>query len=258
VKPKAIISVLVKLLLWLVLLCSASTTLAFVTLPIDRFDRAAPVDKSLPPRKPLAQLRRFGPFDGAAILSSPLDDLPPSIDSPPVFFLTVGFLVVALLAQSFINDLTSGDDGLGAFLSDGTGYNRSGFKASTSRKNSKSKGGAGAPVSKDPMPWLRLPSLDFVEVAGQTTPDSGVDDEISLAAETEFLSRLETKTANIREALDAGEEERARVASKELEQMLEGSGYEYRTSGETASSRGIFVEKNDSSGIDDLEEGSWE
>eukprot|EP00429_Kryptoperidinium_foliaceum_P039094 CAMPEP_0176178424 /NCGR_PEP_ID=MMETSP0120_2-20121206/91422_1 /TAXON_ID=160619 /ORGANISM="Kryptoperidinium foliaceum, Strain CCMP 1326" /LENGTH=59 /DNA_ID=CAMNT_0017516577 /DNA_START=1 /DNA_END=177 /DNA_ORIENTATION=- len=53
--------------------------------------------------------------------------------------------------------MLEGDQGLGAFLKDGSGYNKSGFQ---NIQGSKGK-------SSDPLPWLKLPQLDFVEVSGQ-------------------------------------------------------------------------------------------
>jgi hypothetical protein len=72
-------------------------------------------------------------------------------------------LVLGIAAQTFINQMLEGDQGLGAFLKDGSGYNKSGFRPQSSSKtknNSKGK-------KNDPLPWLKLPQLDFVDVAGQ-------------------------------------------------------------------------------------------
>jgi len=83
-------------------------------------------------------------------------------DNPLSSPLLIAILALVLLvsAQSFINQMLKGDRGLGAFLKDGSGYNRSGFSAN-------SKSGGDDDGDSDPLPWLKLPRLDFVEVAGQ-------------------------------------------------------------------------------------------
>ena len=73
------------------------------------------------------------------------------------FFIVIVALVLLVGAQSFINTMLDGDQGLGAFLRDGSGYNRSGYRPNRSSDN----------TNNDPLPWLKLPRLDFVEVAGQ-------------------------------------------------------------------------------------------
>jgi hypothetical protein len=97
--------------------------------------------------------------------ASPLD-VPLGV--PLVVFVAV---LLAFSAQSWINSLLGGDQGLGAYLSDGYGFNRSGFKQR--RRSSNDYGGVipgdtskplGGP---DPFPWLKLPELDFVDVSGQ-------------------------------------------------------------------------------------------
>ena len=65
-------------------------------------------------------------------------------------------IFIGVTAQSLINSMIQGDQGLGAFLSDGDGFSNSKFKP-VSRKTAR----------VDPLPWLKLPKFDFVEVAGQ-------------------------------------------------------------------------------------------
>ena len=91
-------------------------------------------------------------------------DLMPSIATP--FTITIVALTIGVAAQTFINKMLEGDQGLGAFLSDGTGFNKSGYRPSSSSKGNNSR----STVDKDPLPWLKLPQLDFVEVAGQPPP----------------------------------------------------------------------------------------
>ena len=78
------------------------------------------------------------------------------LDPVSIFGLLTFTIILGATAQSFINSMIQGEQGLGAFLSDGEGFKNSKFKP-LSRK----------PVKDDPLPWLKLPKLSFVEVAGQ-------------------------------------------------------------------------------------------
>ena len=105
------------------------------------------------------------------LLASPNDimnDLPPT-DSVPLILLAA--LGIGFTAQSWINFQLGGDRGLGSFLSDGSGFNRSAFRP---RSGTGDISDGTAPVSTDPMPWLKLPRLDFVEVAGQEPMSSPI------------------------------------------------------------------------------------
>eukprot|EP00814_Leptocylindrus_danicus_P017952 CAMPEP_0116007508 /NCGR_PEP_ID=MMETSP0321-20121206/2337_1 /TAXON_ID=163516 /ORGANISM="Leptocylindrus danicus var. danicus, Strain B650" /LENGTH=155 /DNA_ID=CAMNT_0003476209 /DNA_START=72 /DNA_END=539 /DNA_ORIENTATION=+ len=94
--------------------------------------------------------------------SEVMNDLPPAEAVPIVLVAALG---IGVAAQSWINFQLDGDRGLGKFLSDGRGYNRSAF---TPRRGTDDFNDGTAPLSKsDPLPWLKLPKLDFVEVAGQ-------------------------------------------------------------------------------------------
>jgi hypothetical protein len=85
-------------------------------------------------------------------------------DNPLLSPLVVVILALVLLvsAQTFINNMLEGDQGLGAFLKDGSGYNRSGYRPSNGKNTENNNAD-----NSDPLPWLKLPRLDFVEVAGQ-------------------------------------------------------------------------------------------
>ncbi len=98
-------------------------------------------------------------------------------DNPLLSPLVVVILAAVLLvsAQTFINNMLEGDQGLGAFLKDGSGYNRSGYRPDASNDESE---------AKDPLPWLKLPKLDFVEVAGQETL---MDQQLQLQAEEQEM-----------------------------------------------------------------------
>lgn len=80
-----------------------------------------------------------------------------TLASPPIL-ITVAFLL-GVVANGWIQRLLSGERGLGSYLSDGKGYNKSKFQPL--------QGDSDRAVQFDPLPWLKLPQLDFVEVAGQ-------------------------------------------------------------------------------------------
>ena len=87
-----------------------------------------------------------------------------SVETPELPNLLVPFVAFVLLvaSQSFINQMLNGDQGLGAFLKDGRGVGRSSFRPLSLEDKNRA-------VASDPLPWLKLPKLDYVEVAGQAT-----------------------------------------------------------------------------------------
>jgi hypothetical protein len=110
-------------------------------------------------------------------------------------------IVVGVAAQTFINTMLQGEQGLGAFLKDGRGYNGSGFVPEN------------RPVKHDPLPWLSLPQLGFVEVAGQESV-------------TQQLERLRNEmTIN----LDQGLVEEATLVRQEMEEIMKEHGFEFTT-----------------------------
>jgi hypothetical protein len=128
-------------------------------------------------------------------------------------------LIIGVAAQGFINSMVTGDRGLGAFLSDGSGFNRSNFKP----VDKKSKYGDNAPLSgTDPLPWLKLPKLSYVEVAGQ------VEKEVMLS-EDSMREILESLANKILYHIKNGELELAKETEAELERRLEEFGFEYNT-----------------------------
>jgi hypothetical protein len=78
----------------------------------------------------------------------------------PTWAVVVVALTLGIGANLWIQQLLSGDRGLGNFLSDGSGFGRSKFQPLSTKDQDRA-------VSSDPLPWLKLPKLDFVEVAGQ-------------------------------------------------------------------------------------------
>ena len=111
-------------------------------------------------------------------------------------------------AQGFINQMLDGDEGLGAFLRDGSGYNKSGFRPKNNQPSTK---------SDDPLPWLKLPQLDFVEVAGQP----------SRREEEALMKKLESMRTEMNNLLDQGKVEEARLIQEDLEVWMEESGIQF-------------------------------
>ena len=123
-------------------------------------------------------------------------------------------LGLGIAAQSFINGMLEGDQGLGAFLKDGSGYNKSGFRNVNQQPNTNEN-------NSDPLPWLKLPKLDFVEVAGQND------------AETVNLQKMQEDLELLRDEMNAqleqGNIDEATKIRQKLETMMEESGIEYTT-----------------------------
>ncbi|KAL7491698.1 hypothetical protein ACHAWT_002299 [Skeletonema menzelii] len=162
-----------------------------------------------------------------ALASEPtLLDVP--ISTPLVLLAAVA---LAVLAQSWINSLLGGDQGLGAFLSDGTGYNKSGFKP---RKKSPNSGDPSKPLGgADPLPWLKLPEFDYVDVAGQPKkpkqpgiiPNSSANS--SSKNEAEVVSRLEFLFARMKEEVENDNLIEAKRFELELEKIMEEEGFRF-------------------------------
>ena len=159
---------------------------------------------SLP--KPLS-LKQSGSTcqSSSRLQSSALPD--PEIN--PLFVVGVA-AVLGVAAQGFINQMLEGDQGLGAYLKDGSGYNKSGFR----RMN-----GIEDESTKDPLPWLKLPRLDFVEVAGQDP----------LPNQLEQLEELESLRLQMNEYLEKGKLEEATAIRNQLEGLMEDAGIEYNS-----------------------------
>jgi hypothetical protein len=136
------------------------------------------------------------------LLSEGLED---AMDVSP--FLVAGVaLVLFAAAQTLINQMLDGDQGLGAFLKDGSGFNRSGFNKAADQKN-----------RDDPLPWLKLPKLDFVEVAGQA------DQEAAAAYE-----RLETMRIEMNQRREEGNTDEATAIKDKLEMLMRANGIEFK------------------------------
>lgn len=143
------------------------------------------------------------------VYSSTGDDLLPGfLDLPVVpLLLSMIALILGVVSQGWINRQLQGDRGLGAFLQDGRGYANSSFrpvKADDERA-----------LSSDPLPWLKLPRLDFVEVAGQKT------------RQQELMEQLEELRVEMHNMYEQGRREEAGAAKLRLEKIMRENGLEY-------------------------------
>ncbi|CAB9527128.1 expressed unknown protein [Seminavis robusta] len=142
-------------------------------------------------------------------------------DVVAVPLLLVAALGLGVAAQGFINQMLEGDQGLGAFLRDGSGYNKSGMKPSMFSDN-KDK------AKDDPLPWLKLPELDFVEVAGQERTTRPTPTTIPTPQQQQIvIDKLETVRTLMFQALDDGNVEQAEKFKNEMEQVMADNNIEY-------------------------------
>ncbi|KAL7473102.1 hypothetical protein ACHAXS_013460 [Conticribra weissflogii] len=157
-----------------------------------------------------------------------IDDLP-ALNPLAAPLAAMAALILVVAAQSWINQLIGGEQGLGAFLSDGTGYNKSGFKPRKRGFVSNEDRPLGGP---DPLPWLKLPDLDFVEVAGQQTRKNEIskpDDVISQAFESQakVLAKLEPLMAEMKMEVERGNLKKAKLIENEIEQIAQENDYDF-------------------------------
>jgi hypothetical protein len=134
------------------------------------------------------------------------------IASPPLLLLVS--LVLGVAANGWIQRLLNGEQGLSSFLSDGSGFNKSKFKPLRSDGD--------RAVQSDPLPWLRLPQLDFVEVAGQEsrTPDlRGNNDAV--------VAQLEMLRVRMNEQLTAGNVAEANALRQQMETVMGESNVQF-------------------------------
>jgi len=125
---------------------------------------------------------------------------------PALLTVAIGLFVAA---QGWINQLLSGDRGLGAFLSDGSGFKKSGFRPVDKKTDT-----AG---TSDPLPWLKLPKLDFVQVAGQERDSEEV-----------VLERLESLRLEMNSLLEKNKFSEAGTIKQRLEQLMRENGVAYQ------------------------------
>ena len=142
------------------------------------------------------------------------------VASPTVLLLVA--LAIGIAANGWIQRLLSGEQGLGSFLSDGKGFNKSGFKPIT--------GDQDRAVSSDPLPWLRLPKLDFVDVAGQQELEREDFEKGRLPNNVQYnevLAKLESLREKMNQKLADGKVEEALVLRKELEETMKENDIQY-------------------------------
>ncbi len=164
----------------------------------------------------------------------PTLDVP--ISTPLVLLAAIG---LAVLAQSWINSLLGGDQGLGAFLSDGSGFNKSGFKPRKRFITDESSSSAGDPSKPlgggDPLPWLKLPEFDYVDVAGQPKkpkqpkiiPNTSSAGSSSTKNEAEVVARLEFLFAQMKKEVENDNLIEAKRYELELEKIMEEEGFSF-------------------------------
>lgn len=115
---------------------------------------------------------------------------------------------LGILSQTLINSMLKGDQGLSAFLSDGKGYGNSKFKEAS---------GDNGRLQDDPLPWLRLPNLSFVDIAGQ-----------DVLNEEEIAKKLDLLVERGRMELERGDKDKAAQTKKELNTLMKNYGFEYK------------------------------
>jgi len=164
-----------------------------------------PRDAVVPRRQELVS--RSWPSPTSTGLQALYDD---TLLTPSVPFLVMVGLTLGAGAQFWIYKMVSGDKGLGAYLKDGRGLNRSAFSTAPSKSE--------AFPGKDPMPWYQPPRLDFVRVAGQ---EGSGEKELELLRDQ---MQAELKQGNV---------ERATKLKDKLEILMKEKGFEYITN-ETA------------------------
>jgi hypothetical protein len=83
-------------------------------------------------------------------------------------------------------------------------------------------------VSSDPLPWLRLPKLDYVEVAGQKD-QAREDFELgrSMVSSDPSLVQLEDLRVRMNQKLAQGDVDAAESLRQQLEAKMKEGGFEY-------------------------------
>ena len=140
------------------------------------------------------------------------DDSDVLANNPPSPVVVVVLAIaLAVFANGWIQQLLPGDQGLSSYLKDGSGCNRSNFRPL--QKDDQQRA-----VASDPLPWLALPKLDFVEVAGQPQQSDYDDDDIVL------LEQLEQMQSKMKETIENGELSKAKGIQEELEWLMVENG----------------------------------
>ena len=116
-----------------------------------------------------------------------------------------------MTSQALNNSMLKGNQG------DGRRFGMSHFKV-RGKGNNGSGTDNSAPVSSDPLPWLKLPKFSYVDVAGQ---EKDVSEDMVVA-------KLEELTVRMRQELELGDKEKAATTMKEMDSLMEQYGFEYK------------------------------
>lgn len=137
-------------------------------------------------------------------------------------------LFLGIAANGWIQKLLSGKQGLGGYLSDGSGFNKSSFQPLGADDRDRA-------VSSDPLPWLRLPKLDFVQVAGQTEQDHEDFETGRLFGGSNndrndgvIFRELETIRSQLQQKVQENDLESATILKGKLERIMSENGIEYK------------------------------
>lgn len=125
--------------------------------------------------------------------------------------------MIVATAQTLINSMLDGDQGLRAYLSDGSGYNKTRFVRSGGDPKKKDD-------AADPLSWLQLPKLYFVEVAGQEVETTAV---VTEEMEASVVRKLGGLAERLRSEMNEDEKEKAKNTVLELESLMSKYGFEY-------------------------------
>jgi hypothetical protein len=126
--------------------------------------------------------------------------------------ITIGFAIVAVGVGLMQYRLFSGKSGIGAFLQDGKNYANSAYEPSNEKRTVV-------------LPWLKLPKFEYVEVFGD---EDDIDDGFSRIVDAEFVTRLDDLRSQLKRSISNRDVEKARRLRVRLEELLEGSGYEFK------------------------------
>jgi hypothetical protein len=129
-------------------------------------------------------------------------------------------LCLGFAAQGWINQQLNGDQGLGAFLKDGKGYQNSAFRPFTD-------GDRAASTENDPLPWLALPKLDFVEVAGQDK-ENDADKNNKDDNDAAIFAQLDELRILMNQQLQQGNVVEASAIRRKLESLMRENGIEFQ------------------------------
>jgi hypothetical protein len=159
------------------------------------------------------QLQAAANIDDFTLTASAVDSF--SGGSANTLIIVVLALGLGVAANGWIGQLMNGSggkkSGLADFLRDGRGYQNSAFSMDDSER---------AVSSGDPLPWLKLPKFDYVQVAGQE--DNGGDD-------AQVIAELERLRTEINKEMVKGNASEAKRLGNELETLLEENGMEFQS-----------------------------